>query len=53
MKQKEFRLFYGIIGTQDDMASPVHQQKKNKEETKCEAQINSNNYKMNSSEGSI
>jgi hypothetical protein len=24
MKQKEFRVFYGLIGTHDDMASPVH-----------------------------
>ena len=46
MKQKEFRVFYGLIGTYDDMASPVHSQNKTHEETKCEAQINSNNYKI-------
>jgi hypothetical protein len=28
MKEKEFRLFYGIIATQDDMASPFYSQKK-------------------------
>ena len=44
MKQKEFRVFYGLIGTTEDMASPVHQINKNPEEAKCEAQINSNKF---------
>ena len=27
MKQKEFRVFYGLIGTEEDMASPIHSKK--------------------------
>ena len=53
MKQKEFRVFYRLIATTDDMASPVHSKriKDAEEEIKLEADINSNNSIKNQSDG--
>lgn len=49
MSHKEFRVFYGLIQTYNDMASPVHMknkksmtQKSNSESDNCTATINSN-----------
>lgn len=46
MSHKEFRVFYGLIQTFNDMASPVHMKKKNlkakSESEDCTASINSN-----------